>query len=160
MKLTNIDLKNVVAVGYEDEHLGVLIDRGNQMEFLEIPAPVYAYEGLKELAEIANEETEIPMVSVRSTMAAAAGYDRERKILQIEFNSGSVYQYADVEMKTWQRFLDSDSKGKFFNKEIKGHYVSHCLDDGTVMETYTVIYPKNAPVKAENYQPVSRLKIA
>lgn len=160
MKLINIDLKNVVAVGYEDDHLGFLIDRGNQMEYLEVPAPSSVYEGLQELAEIANEEAEIQMLPVRSTMASAMGYDKQRKILQIEFNSGSVYQYADVEMETWQRFLDSDSKGKFFNKEIKGHYLSHCLDDGTVMETYTVIYPKNAPVKAENYQGISRLKTA
>lgn len=160
MKLINIDLKNVVAVGYEDDHLGFLIDRGNQMEYLEVPAPSYVYEGLQELAEIANEEAEIQMLPIRSTMASAMGYDKQRKILQIEFNSGSVYQYADVEMETWQGFLNSDSKGKFFNKEIKGHYLSHCLDDGTVMETYTVIYPKNAPVKAENYQPVSRLKTA
>jgi hypothetical protein len=155
----NIDLRNLVAVGYEDEHLGLLIARGNQMEYLEVPAPSYVYEGLQELAEIANEEAEIPMLPISSTMASAVGYDKQRKILQIEFNSGSVYQYADVEMETWQRFLESDSKGKFFNKEIKGHYSSHCLDDGTVMETYTVIYPKNVPVKAE-YQPFFRLKTA
>lgn len=160
MKLINIDLKNVVAIGYEDEHLGLLIDRGNQMEYLEVSAPSYIYEELQELAEIANEEAEIPMLPISSTMASAVGYDKQRKILQIEFNSGSVYQYADVEMETWERFLASNSKGKFFNKEIKGHYPSHCLDDGTVMETYTVIYPKNAPLKAENYQPVSRLKTA
>lgn len=160
MKLMNIDLRNVVAVGYENDHLGLLIDRGSQKEYLEVPAPLYVYKGLQELAEIANKEEEIPMLPIRSTMALAMGYDKQRKILQIEFNSGSVYQYADVEIETWQRFLDSDSKGKFFNKEIKGHYVSHCLDDGIVMETYTVVYRKNAPVGAENYQPVSRLKTA
>lgn len=160
MKLINIDLRKVVAVGYEDDHLGLLIDRGNQMEYLEVPAPSYVYEGLQELAEIANEEAEIQMLPISSTMASAMGYDKQRKILQIEFNSGSVYQYADVEIETWQCFLNSDSKGKFFNKEIKGHYPSHCLDDGTVMETYTVIYPKNAPLAAGNYQTVSRLKTA
>jgi len=148
MKLINIDLKNVVAIGYEDEHLGLLIDRGNQMEYLEVSAPSYIYEELQEIAEIANEEAEIPMLPISSTMASALGYDKQRKILQIEFNSGSVYQYADVEMETWERFLASNSKGKFFNKEIKGHYPSHCLDDGTVMETYTVVYPQ----KPLNYQ--------
>ena len=148
MKLINIDLKNVVAIGYEDEHLGLLIDRGNQMEYLEVSAPSYIYEELQELAEIANEEAEIPMLPISSTMASAVGYDKQRKILQIEFNSGSVYQYADVETETWERFLASNSKGKFFNKEIKGHYASHCLDDGTVMETYTVVYPQ----KPLNYQ--------
>ncbi|MFB2935488.1 KTSC domain-containing protein [Aerosakkonemataceae cyanobacterium BLCC-F154] len=160
MKLINIDLKNVVAVGYEDEHLGLLIDRGNQMEYLEVTAPVDAYEGMQKLAEIANEEAEIPMLPVTSTMASAMGYDKQRKVLQIEFSSGSVYQYDDVEKETWERFLNSDSKGKFYNKEIKGHYPSHCLDDGTVMETYTVVYAKNPVVKAENYQPVSQLKTA
>lgn len=160
MKLINIDLKNVVAIGYEDEHLGLLIDRGTQMEYLEVSAPSYIYEELQELAEIANEETEIPMFPINSTMASAMGYDGQRKILQIEFNSGSVYQYADVERETWERFLASNSKGKFFNKEIKGHYVSHCLDDGTVMETYTVIYPKNELVESKKYQPVSKLKTA
>ncbi|OKH30419.1 hypothetical protein NIES2119_30995 [[Phormidium ambiguum] IAM M-71] len=109
MKLINIDLKNVVAIGYEDEHLGLLIDRGNQMEYLEVSAPSYIYEELQELAEIANEEAEIPMLPISSTMASAVGYDKQRKILQIEFNSGSVYQYADVEMETWERFLASNS---------------------------------------------------
>lgn len=160
MKLINIDLKNVVAIGYEDEHLGLLIDRGTQMEYLEVSAPSYIYEELQELAEIVNEEAEIPMLPINSTMASAVGYDGQRKILQIEFNSGSVYQYADVERETWERFLASNSKGKFFNKEIKGHYVSHCLDDGTVMETYTVIYPKNELVESKKYQPVSKLKTA
>jgi len=145
MKLVNIDLTNIVAIGHEDDHLALLIDRNGEMEYLEISAPFAAYEGLQELAEIVDDDDyddynyddddEISMLPVESTMASAMGYDEEQQILQIQFNSGSVYQYSEVEIETWKRLQVCDSKGRFFHQEIRGHYSSHRLDD--ISETYS-----------------------
>ncbi len=54
MRLTKIDLSNLVAVGHQDGQLGLLIDRGDEIEYLEIPAPEAAYEGLTNEFRIKN----------------------------------------------------------------------------------------------------------
>lgn len=146
MKLTKLDLSNIVAVGHANGQLGLLIDRGETIDFVEVVAPEAAYHGLQQVAFIASDEfaelnhnleefeefpthpDEIPMLPVQSSMANAMGYDQERQILQIEFASGAIYQYADVEPETWDSLQDSDSTGKFFNSHIKGYYESERID--------------------------------
>lgn len=145
MKLAKIDLSNVVAVGHEDDRLGLLIDRGDEVEYLELNAPPAAYQGLKQVSSLATNpgaqltgspepaqlpatETPIAMLPVCSSMAKAVGYDRQREVLQVEFNNGSVYQYSQVETETWEYLQQSDSVGQFFNREIKGYYESQRLD--------------------------------
>jgi hypothetical protein len=142
MRLTKIDLTQLVAISHTDDHLGLLIDRGNDLEYLEIPAPVEAYEGLQELdSVIASEayhttasledaqlpESEIAMLPANSSMAKAVGYDHDRNLLQVEFRGGSVYQYEDVDEETWEALQESRSTGQFFNREIKGSYQSRRL---------------------------------
>ncbi|AFZ09339.1 KTSC domain-containing protein [Microcoleus sp. F8-D3] len=146
MKLSKIDLSNVLAVGHSNGQLGLLIDRGEEVEFIEIAAPEAAMQGLQmvdfiantdstelsagiELKEIASSKEPIAMMSVDSEMARSIGYDEEEQVLQIEFSSGSVYQYSDVEPQIWESLQDADSTGKFFNSEIKGYYSSRRVDD-------------------------------
>jgi len=40
--------------------------------------------------------------AVRSTNVASVGYDPKSKVLEIEFKSGGVYQYANVPEKRYQ----------------------------------------------------------
>ncbi len=54
MKWRKIDLKNIIAVGHDPDQLGLLIDRGNEIEYLEVPAPKAAFEGLKQVADYSN----------------------------------------------------------------------------------------------------------
>ncbi|BDI14936.1 hypothetical protein ANSO36C_07380 [Nostoc cf. commune SO-36] len=68
------------------------------------------------------EAEPIVMLPVISSMAMAVGYDRNEHILQVEFQSGSVYQYLGVDEDTWEDLHSSDSIGSFFNQEIKGRY--------------------------------------
>ncbi|WP_293245831.1 MULTISPECIES: KTSC domain-containing protein [unclassified Microcoleus] len=82
-----------------------------------------------ELTEIAPGGEPIAMMPVDSAMARAIGYNQEAQVLQIEFSSGSVYQYSDVEPEIWESLQDADSTGRFFNSEIKGAYWSRRLDD-------------------------------
>lgn len=137
MKLSKIDLSNIVAIGHNNGQLGVVIDRGESMEYIEINAPEAAYHGLQQLDYIVNNDidcieaiadTEISMLPVNSSLAEAIGYDEEAEILQIEFSNGSVYQYYDVEPETWEDFQNSPSKGLFYNSEIKGYYESDRLE--------------------------------
>lgn len=134
MKLSKIDLSNLVAISHSDGYLQLLLDRGDEFEFLEIPAPIQAYEGLQELNEIVEanalppEEEAIAMLPVDSSMAAAVGYDSEEQVLQVEFYNGVVYQYSGVEAETWEDLQSTDSIGKFFNQEIKGRYECERLD--------------------------------
>jgi hypothetical protein len=136
MKLSKVDLSSLVAIAHSDGYLQLLLDRGDELEFLEIPAPIQAYEGLQELNDAIAETTALPfeaepivMLPVISSMAMAVGYDRNEQILQVEFQSGSVYQYLGVDEDTWEDLHSSDSIGSFFNQEIKGRYDCDRLDN-------------------------------
>lgn len=140
MKLFKVNLSELVAIAHdEDVHLGLLLDRGDALEYVEIPAPVEAYDGLQELdAVIGAERPTFPasaqpvslslvnptIVSrpVQSTMARSVGYDCDRNLLQVEFQNGSVYQYQGVNEDTWNALQAAESTGAFFNHEIKGNY--------------------------------------
>jgi hypothetical protein len=140
MKLSKMDLSSLLAIAHSDGYLQLLLDRGNEFELMQILTPVEAYEGLKQLNEVISdsvfpEEAEIPMLTVNSSVAYAIGYDADSQILQVEFQSGEVYQYFDVEAETWEDFHSADSIGEFFNQEIKNNYECDRIDD-TYNEDY------------------------
>jgi hypothetical protein len=54
MQLTKIDLSAIVAIGHEDDYLALLLDRGDAMEYIEIPAPDVAFRGLQAVATLAE----------------------------------------------------------------------------------------------------------
>lgn len=55
-------------------------------------------------------------------MICSIGYDAVNSTLEIEFKSGQVWQYFDFQEPIWYEFEASDSKGKFFHREIKAQY--------------------------------------
>jgi hypothetical protein len=55
-------------------------------------------------------------------MIASVGYLARSRMLEIEFVSGSIYRYLDVEQETYDDFLAAPSKGTFFNAHIKDEY--------------------------------------
>jgi hypothetical protein len=57
--------------------------------------------------------------SLESSVVRAAGYTY---VLEIEFQSGRIYQYFDVPEGIYNAFLDSESKGKYFNAHIRGKF--------------------------------------
>ena len=57
---------------------------------------------------------------VNSSLVASVGYTSKTETLEIEFVSGTVYQYFDVPLGTYRAFLAAESKGVFFNDEVKG----------------------------------------
>lgn len=59
---------------------------------------------------------------VESSDLSSVGYDPSTKTLEIEFNSGGVYQYFDVPKDTHSELMSAPSKGKHFHKFIKNAY--------------------------------------
>jgi hypothetical protein len=59
---------------------------------------------------------------VSSSMIASIGYLAQSRMLEIEFVSGRIYRYLSVEQETHDDFLESPSKGTFFNAHIKDEY--------------------------------------
>jgi hypothetical protein len=63
------------------------------------------------------------MHRVDSTSIEAIGYDRRTGELYVRFlESGDRYVYREVEEEVFEEFLCADSKGNYFNREIKGEY--------------------------------------
>jgi KTSC domain len=62
--------------------------------------------------------------SVSSSSVASVGYDSKTQILEIEFHSGSVYDYEEVPPEVYQGLMKASSKGRYFANEIRGQYPS------------------------------------
>lgn len=59
---------------------------------------------------------------IESSMIRSIGYDADNSTLEIEFNSGAIWQYFDFPESIWYEFEGADSQGKFFHREIKNQY--------------------------------------
>jgi len=59
---------------------------------------------------------------VVSSMIEAIWYSEDAERLSVRFKSGKEYDYLDVPVELYQEFLSAPSKGKFFNKHVKGQY--------------------------------------
>ena len=59
---------------------------------------------------------------VTSTNLVSVGYDSESATLEVEFASGTVYQYFDVPEAVFQGILEAPSAGQFHAENIKGVY--------------------------------------
>jgi hypothetical protein len=59
---------------------------------------------------------------VQSSNVYAVGYDEQVQMLEVEFHSGSIYQYANVPLTVYRQFMRADSKGKFLNAVVKKTY--------------------------------------
>lgn len=56
---------------------------------------------------------------VKSSSIRSIGYDPMSKTMEIEFNSGAVYEYRGVTEETYQGLMNADSIGKHFHSEIR-----------------------------------------
>lgn len=63
-----------------------------------------------------------------STAIRAIHYDVRQQRLQVRFVSGQRYEYEGVPPRVHQSFVQSGSKGRFFQAEIRDHYPYRRLD--------------------------------
>jgi hypothetical protein len=61
-------------------------------------------------------------IQVVSRNVSSIGYDADRRILEVEFQSGSIYQYSDVPEDEYEGLLNASSKGRYLNTHIKDRY--------------------------------------
>jgi hypothetical protein len=59
---------------------------------------------------------------IKSSNLKRTEYDVETKMMIVEFNNGSKYQYEDVPHQIYTRFRMSESQGKFFSTDISKKY--------------------------------------
>jgi hypothetical protein len=62
------------------------------------------------------------MKSVESATLVAVGFDDACGILQLEFHGNGVYRYLGVPGALYEGLLAAPSKGRYFNKAIRGHF--------------------------------------
>ena len=68
-------------------------------------------------------------IQVSSSAISSVGYDERRAVLEVEFQSGAVYDYLDVPPQVWKELQKADSKGRFVSRRIRGRYSSVRRDD-------------------------------
>jgi hypothetical protein len=67
-------------------------------------------------------------MDVESAAIREIDYDAERAKLLVRFISGEQYVYVGVPGEVHRSFLESDSKGRFFQAEIRDRYPFNRLD--------------------------------
>ena len=75
----------------------------------------------------------------------SAGYDPERRQLDIEFDTRRVVRYEDVGQETAERFLTSASPASYFADEIDGEYPSHEVNSKEVRDAGAEPRKKGVP---------------
>ena len=61
-------------------------------------------------------------IPVESSNIKSIGFDEDSSTLEIEFLSGTVYQYFDVPFPVYEGLMEAGSKGQYFAQNIKGQY--------------------------------------
>jgi hypothetical protein len=60
--------------------------------------------------------------SVESSAVLSVGYDRRRRVLEVEVDGGAVYQYLEVPAREYFALVSADSVGRYYNQQIKANY--------------------------------------
>ena len=59
---------------------------------------------------------------VASSTITTFGYSAEHAILEVEFRRGAVYRYFGVPLLHYRALQTADSKGRYFNTDIRGRF--------------------------------------
>jgi len=59
---------------------------------------------------------------IDSSSLKSVGYDASAQTLEVEFHHGAVYVYLDVPQDVFEELKAAESKGLFFNSNIRDRY--------------------------------------
>lgn len=59
---------------------------------------------------------------VKSSNVASLGYDSAKKMVEVEFNNGDIYQYNNVPQSQYDRIMMSESIGRAIHAVLRGKY--------------------------------------
>jgi hypothetical protein len=66
---------------------------------------------------------------VKSRILRSVGYDDSKKILEIEFQTGLVYQYSGVSPKVYKDLMHSGAEiGKYFSEKVRPKFQTKQVD--------------------------------
>jgi hypothetical protein len=60
---------------------------------------------------------------VTSQTLSSIGYDPIRRVLELEFTSGGIYRYSNVPKRVYLELISAESKGRYFDNEIREKYL-------------------------------------
>jgi KTSC domain-containing protein len=63
-------------------------------------------------------------VPLESTTLAWVSYSPDQDLLELGFQTGTIYDYFDVPPRIYRELLASDSKGRYFNQHIRNAFRS------------------------------------
>ena len=61
-------------------------------------------------------------IPVSSSNLKSVGYDPDRRILEVEFNNGDVYQYDRVPASVYRDLMSAGSHGTYFSAYVRYNY--------------------------------------
>lgn len=64
----------------------------------------------------------MPRIALHSAWLAAADYQDATAVLELEFCTGAVYQYAAVPPEIFAGLQQAESAGRFFNAQIRNRF--------------------------------------
>lgn len=112
----------------------------------------------------------IPRYAVDSSNLKSVGY--EAGMLVIEFTTGDIYVYPNVPGSLFEDFARAESKGKFYNQQVKGKLkgskitgiCANCLAGpqiiGSICEACTIGTVREVVKGGDRYEDESRIKAA
>ena len=59
---------------------------------------------------------------VDSSMINKIVFNFQTKTMKVEFTSGALYEYTNVDPEIYDELCKAESQGKFFNEKIKNNY--------------------------------------
>lgn len=59
---------------------------------------------------------------VTSSNVRSVGYDATSEVLEVEFNTGGIYQYLNVPETIYAALMHAASKGRYLNDHVKDRY--------------------------------------
>jgi hypothetical protein len=68
---------------------------------------------------MATTTTKIPIERVQSSNIEGIGYDGINHVLAVQFKSGAIFHFPNYDPVNAILFMEADSKGAFFAREIK-----------------------------------------
>jgi len=61
-------------------------------------------------------------IATESSTIRSVGYDPKTRTLEIEFQSGQVYDYADIPPEVHEDLMKAESRGRYFREKIRDVY--------------------------------------
>ena len=61
-------------------------------------------------------------VAVNSEAIRSIGYHHKTRTLEVQFRSGDTYRYSKVPKPIYDAFVAAESKGRFFQEQVRGRY--------------------------------------